>query len=213
MRALAAVLSVLILTGIVSAQAPGTSTNEFLIIPGEQFGLIRESTTRAGLERLFPRRLISDEEVYLGEGFCTPGTRIFPGTPIEADIAWQDASKSMVAFIRTTRPGGNWITSRGVRIGTSLTELERLAGKVVTFSGFGWDYGGGLAWEESGRILSLRLSLDSASSETANAAPNSREIFGDQLVRSDHPLIRKLKVSVVEITQRWGAHYGEHECV
>jgi hypothetical protein len=216
MRCLAAVvIGLVLLTEPVPTQAPqlpGTSTNEVLVVAGERFGRIRESTTRAGLESLFPRRLIRDGDVNLGEGFCAPGTVLFPGTVLEAEMTWQDAARSKVAFIRASKPGAPWVTSRGVRIGTALTELERLAGKAVTFSGFGWDYGGGLSWEEPGGRLRLRLSLDPSSSERAHAASDSREIFGDRDVRSDHPLIRTLTITVFEITQTWGPHHDEHDC-
>jgi hypothetical protein len=205
MRFLAFAIVLLFLT-----ERADTQEQEFLIVAGERFGLIRESTTRAELEKFFPKRLIRDGDVHLGEGICTSGTVILPETALEADIAWQDDARSRVAFVRVIKPGGRWVTSRGVRIGTSLRELERLAGKVLTFSGFDWDYGGGMEWTEPSGALRLRLGP--APNQPVRNGPGSLEIVGDRLVRSDHPLIRKLTITVEEITQSWGTHFGEKDC-
>ena len=69
------------------------------------------------------------------------------------------------ALVRARKSDAPWHTAAGVRIGITLPELERLAGAPVTFSGFGWDYGGGASWEEEGGRMGLRLSIDPASNE------------------------------------------------
>lgn len=193
------------------AQRQATDAS-FEIVPGTRFGPIREATTRVALSSMFPPASIQDREVYIGEGFCTDGTLVFPGTANEIHVAWQDAARAQVAFVRTTMPNGRWGTSRGVRVGSLLPDLERLSGKVMTFSGFGWDYGGGLLWSEPTGSVGLRLEIDPADAEKGHAAPDSREIFGDKEVRSDHPLVRTLRVRVGEIIQSWGAHFGEKDC-
>lgn len=125
---------------------------------------------------------------------------MFPDTDDEVEVAWQDAAQTRVAFVRTRRSGGRWHTTRGVRIGTLLTDLERLANRVLTFSGFGWDYGGGALWTEGSGEIGLRLDIDRADPSNA-IAPSADDIYGDRTVRSDHPVIRALRVRVDEIIQ------------
>ncbi len=183
----------------------------FEVVVGQRFGPIRETTTREELETLFGTA-VRDVDVHLGEGFCTRGTRVFEQTPDEIDLAWQDAARSRVAFVRAARPGGQWVTRRGVRVGMRLSELAQLAREVLTFSGFGWDYGGGMSWSEEGANLRLRVALDPEDNQIAHTLPASDSIYGDRLVRSDHPLIRSLRVSVYEMEQSWGMHSGERDC-
>ena len=162
---------------------------------------------------LFPRGAIQDGDVYIGEGFCVNGTRVFPGTRDEIEVAWRDASRSRVAFVRTRMPEGRWVTPLGVRVGSLLTDLERIAGRVLTFSGFGWDYGGGMAWAEPSGSLSVRLAIDPADLEKSSTAADRGSIDGDRPVRSDHPLVRSLRIRVGQITQSWSSSLNDRECL
>jgi hypothetical protein len=204
-RALLTLLVLSVAVGAASQQQPSLS---FTIIAGQQFGPIRETTTRAELQTMF--LAVNDGDVHLGEGICTHGTKVLPGTPDELDVAWQDERRTRVGFIRTTTAGGRWHTARGVRIGTPLSDLVRIAGKELTFSGFGWDYGGGLAWSEPTGPLGLRLMLQH--DDKTEKLPSADEIYGDREVRSDHPVVRRARITVDEITMSWGSHAGEHDC-
>ena len=192
------------------AAAPQTPTNSFTIIAGQQFGPIRETTTRSRMQTLFGPAL-KDADVYLGEGFCANGTVAFPGTADEIEVAWQDAARSRVAFVRTTKAGGRWRTARGVRIGTPLPELVRIAGKVLTFSGFGWDYGGRFEWSEPSGSMMLRLAL--AWDDALARSPRANEMKGDREVRSDHPIVTRARITVDEMWVRWGNGLDVHDCV
>jgi len=204
-----AILAVLALPVALAAASQQRSSPSFTIVTGNQFGPIRETTTRAALQSLF-RGAIKDDDVNIGEGICTKGTKVLPGSPDELDVAWQDERRTRVAFVRATTAGSRWRTTRGVGIGTTLRELERLAGKVLTFSGFGWDYGGGLHWSEPTGSIGLRLSL--VHDEALAKLPRADEIYGDREVRSDHPVVRRVRITVDEITMSWGSHAGEHDC-
>jgi hypothetical protein len=204
-----AILTVLVLPVAVATASQRRPSPSFTIVASQQFGPITETTTRAQLESLF-RGAVKDEEVHIGEGICTKGTKVLPGTPDEVDVAWQDERHTRVAFVRTITAGGRWRTTRGVGIGTMLPELVKIAGKVLTFSGFGWDYGGGLAWTEPTGSIGLRLMLNR--DEALATLPRADEIYGDREVRSDHPIIRRANITVDEITMSWGSHAGEHDC-
>lgn len=196
------------LVALGAARQPRPSSS-FTIVAGKQFGPISETTTRAELQKLF-QGAVKDADVDIGEGICTRGTKVLPGTPDELDVAWQDERHTRVAFVRTTTAGSRWRTARGVGIGTPLSELVKMAGKVLTFSGFGWDYGGGLAWTEPTGSIGLHLMLNR--DEALATLPRADEIYGDREVRSDHPVVRRANITVGEITMGWGSHAGEHDC-
>ena len=206
-RALWTMVTMALTLGAAAQSKPSTS---FTIVAGQQFGPIRETTTRVELQSLF-RGALKDGDVSIGEGSCTRGTVVLPGTADEIDLAWQDDRRSRVAFVRVTKSGGRWRTARGVRIGTPLPDLVRLAGKVLTFSGFGWDYGGRLEWTEPTGTIALTLTLNH--DEAFDKLPRADEIYGDREVRSDHPMVKRAKITVDEILMSWGSHTGEHDCV
>jgi hypothetical protein len=118
--------------------------------------------------------------------------------------------------VRARKSNAPWHTAAGVRIGNTLPELERLAGAPVTFSGFGWDFGGGASWEEEGGRMGLRLSIDPASNELlsdlSNRDPRTNDLFGDRAVRSDHPIAQQLRIVVEEMVFNWGPVADEHDC-
>src|SRR4029453_6475957 len=201
--------------GSASGRSQKTAPADTLtIVPGVRFGPIRETISRSALPPLLPPNAIRDAEINIGEGFCVSGTLLFPGTSDEAEVTWQDARKSRVASVRIKKPDSRWVTSSGVRIGTLLTDLERISGQLLTFSGLETgDWSGSLRWPEADGSLSLLVRLDPSSSQAAKDAADRSRVFRQSWVRSDDPLIRALRIRVRWITQSWGQHFGEKDCV
>ncbi len=187
--------------------AAASQTSNFEIVVGERFGPIRETTSRAQLGGVFGSGQVIDQPVGIGEDLCTPGTIVFARTNDEIEIGWQDKARTRVAFVRAMKPGGAWHTRRGVHVGTSLRQLESIAGKVLTFLGFEWDYGGGMVWTEDGKPLRLEINPDEATAPLI-----SDDISGDREVRSDHPVIRKMNINVTWMRQDWGRIFEENTC-
>lgn len=152
-----------------------------------------------------------EQAVYIGEGQCAPGMVLFPGTLNEAEIIWLDDAGSAPAAVQLRSSGSDWRTPKGVTVGTSLKELEQWAGDVLTFSGFGWDYGGSLLWEEEGD-LRLRLQPGGGEMERVSGSPRYAQILGDREVRSDHPLIRSMTIRVGMMSTSWGYPRSTHDC-
>ncbi|MDH3498421.1 MAG: hypothetical protein OER21_16830, partial [Gemmatimonadota bacterium] len=198
------------------AVTPNPESDTWVVRPGERFGPLDAETSEAMLRRRLGQGAVTPAEVYLAEGFCTAGTRLFAGTAAEVDIGWTTAARDRPAFVRTRRADGPWRTPAGVRVGITLAELERLGGAPLTFSGFGWDYGGGTSWQEGTGAVGLHLSPDTASdriiADLAAHDPRVNELFGDRPVRSDHPIVRQLRIVVEELGMGWGATADEHDC-
>lgn len=192
--------------------ADDASYDDYLVQPGASVGPIEEYTTRAELDGLFGSRRVQDGEVYLAEGFCTDGTVIDPDTPAVLEIGWQDSEHTRIAFIRIPYAQAPWHTALGVRNGITLKQLEKLHGGPLSFSGFGWDYGGGLTWIESDGRIHLQLDMGPDLPDEVQHDPRMGELLGDREVSSDHPLIRLLTIRVVEMTQSWGHVHDERPC-
>ncbi len=182
------------------------------VVPGQRVGPVQRETTEQALIGLYGPRNVLREDIYLAEGVCTPGTVLFPGVANETRITWQDRDFTRPAEVRVEGRGSTWSTPRGVRIGTTLKELEALSGGIVEFGGFGWDDGGGAAWEEGGGTVSLGLAPDSLARDVVANSPLADQILGERTVRSDHSLIRTITVEVVRISQFWGAPFTEAPC-
>jgi hypothetical protein len=75
------------MSGTARPQQQQAAGDSFEIVPGARFGPIRETTTRAALSSIFPPESIQDTEIYIAEGFCTNGTRVFPDSADEIDVA------------------------------------------------------------------------------------------------------------------------------
>lgn len=208
-RSLAATACCLLAQPLVSLGDPSAVVADWRIVASERIGPVTHFSSRQELSQGIGRDRLVDAEVYLAEGFCTPGTLLSPGTANEVEIAWADKERTQVAFARIRHPGSQWRTLAGVRIGTTLKELEAIAGRVLTFGGFGWDYGGGLQWKERDGSLGLQLGTDLAAKVPD---VHGAEIFGDRAVNSDHPVIRQMDIRVVAILLSWGAPFAEDEC-
>ena len=195
---------------------PERGSSTWQVVPGERFGLIDPQTSEADLRELAGREMVRSDEVYLAEGFCTDGTRLFAEMPYEVEVAWADSARTQPAFVRSRSAEGPWRTPSGVGVGTTLAELERLKGEPLSFSGFGWDYGGMTTWEEDGGAVRLRLAIHPSSyerlGELARTDPRTEEIDGDRTVTSDHPVIRQITVIVEEIDIDFDRPFVERDC-
>ena len=196
---------------------PAAGASDRIVRVGEGVGIVTAETTEADLREVFGEDRVVDEIFYLAEGFCAPGTVVLPNTPDRLEIAWVDSLRTRPAIVRAREDGASWRTPRGVGIGTTLDELEAIAGGPVEFSGFGWDYGGGMAWSDGGEepdagLPRLGLRLAPVTDEGAREDPRYGEILGEGMVRSDHPIFDELTVRVAEMTMYWQEQYGEKDC-
>jgi hypothetical protein len=190
--------------------------HDWLIVAETRIGPVTRASTEQSLSALLGPENVVRSEAHIGEGFCVPGSVLYPGAPDEVELLWTDTTYSAPAVVRVAGEGSRWRTTLGVGVGTSLAELEAKAGAPLEFSGFAWDYGGGASWPEppgqDTTIIVLDLAPHPDSLAAASNDPRYGEILGDRTVRSDHPLMERLDVRVERISIRIGTLPPEHQC-
>lgn len=187
------------------------------LIPGVRAGPLTVSTSEDALRALLGPEGVVRGEVPVGEGFCFPGTVLFPETADEAEVTWQDSARSRPAAVRLEGEGSRWSTVEGIRVGMTLAELERANGGPLLFLGFGWDYGGRVADWLGGRLGSpegggrppLVVILDAPSLAGLPWDAPEMAVMGEDPVRSDDPVLATLQVRVVGIELHLGVEPGD----
>ncbi|QHV94158.1 hypothetical protein [Spirosoma endbachense] len=191
--------------------------NDFLIVPGKQVGPIRPSTSEADLLRLLgPSVVTVGDTLYGAEGEEFLGTTLYKGTADEVQIIYTDNEKRtqpQTVLIRPKRfndegfPIPNvaptrWITASGLRIGTTLKELEKQNGKPFKIWGFEWDYGGMVSTWQGGKLTPLNkksfLSISLAAPVTRTPAQEKayKGLMGDSEFLSSVAAMQVLNPSV-----------------
>jgi hypothetical protein len=122
--------------------------------------------------------------IEIGEGETAVGAVLFPGDSVRrTEIVWQD-SVSRRRPARLIIRGGRtqWQLPRGITLGTTLQELERLNGRPFVLAGFGWDYAGVITDWKGGTLDSalagMKLYLDPGAAQYQSKAYS--QVSGDQ---------------------------------
>ena len=174
---------------------------------------ITASTSEAELIQRFGATHVRRAEISLAEGEVADGTMLFPDDSTRRmEIVWRDsAARARPDFVRVGGGSSRWMVTPGVRLGTTVAELERMNGGPFVLSGADPNTGAFivLSWK-GGRLEGLskgaaRVWIQLNAPETGattsaepDAEPNEREHA------SDDPLVRSLNLRVDEITLGFG---------
>lgn len=161
----------------------------------------------AELKVKFGNDRISYDTIWGAEGTYTMGSYIDKGSGDEVQIYWEDSlNRSGItnASIHaqwnhngTYNYSSKWISASGVKLGMTTNELEKLNGKAFTFSGFGWDYGGGIISWNDGKLDKYGIGVTLSEGEESKITDDEMsEILGDQEVNSDNPVVKKTQPRV-----------------
>jgi hypothetical protein len=160
-------------------------------------GAIVKETPPADIAKIYGAGSVSYEKVHLAEGEYRPGAYVHRGTPSELQIGFT-ADGKRIEFIRI--PGKAWKTKDGIRIGTTLAELERINGGPFKFLGFGWDNGGAVT-----AFRKLPKGVSFSIHPTRNReSKQARQVNGDSEFSSRHPALKTMGVVVGAITVTFG---------
>jgi len=180
------------------AEAPVTEkplTNiDSTLITDSSWGLINKNTDITGMQQLFGAGNIKDERICGPE--CADSvdvTTVYPGKNNEFVVYWQDSAyHKKISFVESSRASAPYHTSSGLKVGSTLTDIVKLNGRKITFSGFGWDYGGTIQSYNNGTLekSSLIFHLDLTDND-------DRSLFGDKELNTDMPSVKKALDKIV----------------
>jgi hypothetical protein len=183
--------------------AEETPKNTFLIRPGVGFGDFTDELAKADLMRLLGKNRIMPRPFYLGEGESAPGLVLYPDSPEEVEVLLDE--EGFPIMYRIQEEGGEWATAEGLKIGSSLVDLEKINGQPFKLTGFDWDYGGTVTnWNGGtfvGKDLLVVLGYDSDAAQFAEE--DIQQLMGDQEITSTLPALRRYPFKVISITQRY----------
>lgn len=167
-----------------------------MMVPYTKAGGITVDSDYDELVSIYGKENVTNGIDHGPEGMEIQATFIYKGKPEQVVVYWEDdANRKGVSSVNVATDKSPWTTDQGIRIGTTLAELEQINGKPIAFSGFGWDYGGMVTELNGGNIpngLGLRLV------PVGNVAA---KFTGDQTLKSDKVSgLDKNKVVVSEIS-------------
>jgi hypothetical protein len=175
---------------------------DWLIVPGRS-GPVTTGTSEADLRQRYGASAIKSTPIELGEGETAPGTVLFADDSLRRlEVVWQDTlqrRRPARLILRGSR--SQWQLGRGISLGTSLQELERLNGRPFTLAGFGWDYAGVVTDWKGGALdnalAGVKLYLDPGPAQHEFAAYS--QVLGDRDYSSALPPMQQLTPRVTQI--------------
>ena len=157
-----------------------------LLVTENSWGAITSTTDLAGLKKIYGDLPVTDSTIMGPEGIDTlEVTYIHPGTEKELLIYWKDSLyHKTIGAIESYQPNAPYKTAQGLKIGSTLKELLEINQKPITFSGFGWDYGGYIMSYNKGRLDSSRINFRLEGDEKLPMG-----LDGDSDFNTDMPLV------------------------
>ncbi|MFV8225171.1 hypothetical protein [Christiangramia aquimixticola] len=187
MRKIFLVLSMLIVAACNSSKKATSGSNAYYSM---------ENIAEMSLDQI--RKTYPDASFKNGVGIFEEGTVerpytiLYPETPDQLLITWQNEDRIKVYSVKYSE-GSKWSSNTGVKIGTSLEELNKLNGKPVSVYGFGWDYSGAVDWN-GGKLENNKLGVFLA----ANAdIPD--QFYGDSIIEASPEELKALDLKVGSI--------------
>jgi hypothetical protein len=165
--------------------------------PGRVGAIVKGATRPGDLARIYGAGNVRYDKVHLAQGEYRQGAFIYKDTADALEVGFSEDGKK-IEFVRIL--GNVWKSKEGIRIGTTLAELERINGGAFKFLGFGWDNGGNIsnaAKLPKGVIISLTPTRNKESRQ-------ARQVQGDNEFSSRHPALKSLGVVVSAISVTFG---------
>ncbi len=182
-------------------QTVGTAS-KWIIVGGTRVGDITKSTTLAQLKNSYGAGNVTDNNFTQGaKKFLT--SKVYEGQVNEFEVFWSDTiSRKSPIMVKVTGPG-DWRTTQGIAIGSTLQELVAINRKDFYFLGFNnneYDgyYNGKVKWNkgEVGDKIGISLAYDNI----ANAKESFITFLNLQSFPSNHPQAKDLSLTVREIS-------------
>jgi hypothetical protein len=114
------------------------------LVTDSTWGPITRDADLARLEALYGKSNLKDEWICGAECIDTIlVTKIFPNQAHEITVYWDDSAfHKKIVMLEVYRDSTPYHTAQGIKSGSTLADILKINGQKITFSGFGWDYGG-----------------------------------------------------------------------
>ncbi len=180
-----------------------TQKNTFLIHPGIGFGDFTDELAKADMMLLLGKNRVMSRPFYLGEGESAPGLVLYPDSPEEVEVLLDE--DGFPIMYRIQEEGSEWATAAGLKVGSSLADLEKINGQPFKLTGFDWDYGGTVTNWNGGTFANkdFMVTLGYDMDATQFAEEDIPQLMGDQEMMSTLPALRRYPFKVITITQRY----------
>lgn len=170
----------------------GDATDSTLVTDSA-WGIITVNTGFAALQQLFGPANVKNERICGPE--CIDSldvTFIYPGTEKQITIYWADSAYlKTIAFLECDEENSPYHTASGLKTGSTLNQLLALNGQKITFSGFDWDYGGGIISYNDGSLAKSGVGFTLG----LNSYPDN-SLSGDMELHTDMPVVKKALDSI-----------------
>lgn len=158
--------------------------------------------THASLTAAFGAPNVTYTDVPGPEGSTEKATVIHgPDPKRRLEISWADEEKRARILMIHIADKSTWIAPLGVRIGSTLAEIEKLNGKPFKISGFDWDMGGHATFPPASPLSKVAGGC-TVSVRFTYTVPNTKgasKITGDRQVSSSLPEMRAAKPKVTDV--------------
>ncbi|HKA79937.1 MAG TPA: hypothetical protein VKD43_07870 [Xanthobacteraceae bacterium] len=202
MRGISVMALLLGITILPSGQS-AAQQQHVLVNPLQCEGPLSRDTDHATLVTTFgaDNVLLDQDYVTRDDGTLSVST-LFPNdNERELRIVWKD--KRLQGISRIEIWGSAWSIGPGIRVGTTLLEVERLNGRPFRLAGFGWDGSGEAGVWERGKLARLLggchpvLYFDPG---VETSFEDYQKVMGDDVHYSDSPAMRTVKPIVRSMT-------------
>ena len=158
------------------------------LVTDSSWGPVTKNADIASLLKIYGNANVKDERICGPE--CADSidvTRIYPDTNSEFTVYWKDSLyHRAISFIETRAENSPYHTAAGLKTGSTLQDLLKENGKPISFSGFGWDYGGYIQSFQKGNLDKTPIGFRLDVAET-----NDNFLLGDTELSTEMPAVKK----------------------
>ena len=174
---------------VTGADTTAKAAADSVLLTASSWGAINASTDFEGLKALYGKGNVLDERICGPE--CADSfnvTTVYPGSNKAFTVYWEDSFyHRKIMMIRCFEAGAPYHTADGLKLGSTLREVLQVNGKPITFTGFGWDYGGTITALNHGKLEggNIRFNIDLVNEN------GDHGLYGDQEFSSGDPKVQK----------------------
>ena len=167
------------------------------MVPGESLGAITKESTREQLLEVYGAENINFEErMFMDEPINS--SSLFKGTENAVMIYWSDNTYSQVSSVELMGEKGEWSTKEGIKLGSTLKEVEAVNGKAFKLYGFYGAEGSGMneSWEGGAISSKVQINFGGGIPEESEM---DKELLYENKVSSDNEILQAINPTVISI--------------